>query len=107
MDNAVLCTKCKRDNPADAQFCQGCGARLELICSACATTNGLDANFCKKCGTRLVANTEVRSETARRANPLDPSQPSDTAVRLITSQSDVIDGERKTVTALFADIKGS
>ena len=62
----MLCTKCKGDNPGDAQFCQGCGARLELICPTCATANGLDANFCKKCGTRLAAATEVPSETAKR-----------------------------------------
>src|SRR5215469_1693959 len=106
MDNAVLCTKCKRDNPADAQFCQGCGLRLELICSACATANGLDANFCKKCGTRLAASTEVPSETAQRAKPLDLSPAGGLAIKLIAPESNVIDGERKTVTALFADIKG-
>src|SRR5215469_9757441 len=104
MDNAVLCTKCKRDNPADAQFCQGCGARLELICSACATANSLDADFCKKCGARLVASTEVPSESAtQRANRLDLSPIGDPGIRLIAPQSAVIDGERKTVTALFAD----
>src|SRR5499427_8586705 len=103
----MLCAKCKRDNPADAQFCQGCGARLELICSACATANGLDANFCKKCGMRLPASTEIPSETAQRASPLDPSSASEPAIRLIAPHSDAIDGERKTVTALFADIKGS
>jgi class 3 adenylate cyclase len=69
--------------------------------------NGLDANFCKKCGTRLAASSEVPSDTAQRAKPLDPSEAGDTAVRLIAPKSDVIDGERKTVTALFADIKGS
>jgi predicted ATPase/class 3 adenylate cyclase len=103
----VLCAKCKRDNPADAQFCQGCGARVELICSACATANGLDANFCKKCGTRLAARTEVPSETAQRAKPLNSSPAGEPAIRLIAPLSEVIDGERKTVTSLFADIKGS
>jgi class 3 adenylate cyclase/tetratricopeptide (TPR) repeat protein len=103
----VLCAKCKRDNPADAQFCQGCGAQLELICSACTTANGLDANFCKKCGTRLAASTEAPSETAQHAKPLDPSSAGEPAIRLIAPQSDVVDGERKTLTALFADIKGS
>src|SRR5215471_14322497 len=107
MGNAVICAKCKRDNPADAQFCQGCGARLELICSACTTANGVDANFCKKCGTSLAAGTEVPSETGQRAKPFDTSPTGEPAIRLIAPQSDVIDGERKTVTALFADIRGS
>jgi class 3 adenylate cyclase len=103
----VLCARCKRDNPADAQFCQGCGAQLELICSACAASNGLDANFCKKCGTRLAASTELPSETVHCAKPLETSPAVEAAIRLIAPQSDIIDGERKTVSALFADIKGS
>src|SRR5215472_7996649 len=107
MGNAVICAKCKRDNPADAQFCQGCGARLELNCSACSTANSLDANFCKKCGTRLAVNNGVPSERALQAQRRDQSGASETAFRLVAPQSDVIDGERKTVTALFADIKGS
>ena len=103
----MLCARCKRDNPADAQFCQGCGAQLELICSACAASNGLDANFCKKCGTRLAASTELPSETVHCAKPLETSPAVEAAIRLIAPQSDIIDGERKTVSALFADIKGS
>jgi class 3 adenylate cyclase/tetratricopeptide (TPR) repeat protein len=103
----MRCAKCTRDNPGDAQFCQGCGARLELICPTCATANGLDAKFCKKCGTHLAAATEVSSETAQRATPLDRSLLGEMAIRLTAPESDVIDGERKTVTALFADLKGS
>jgi class 3 adenylate cyclase/tetratricopeptide (TPR) repeat protein len=103
----VLCAKCERNNSGDAQFCQGCGARLELICSTCATANGLDANFCKKCGTRLTASTQVPSEIGQRAKPLDQSLLGERAIRLTVPGSDVIDGERKTVTALFADIRGS
>jgi class 3 adenylate cyclase len=67
----------------------------------------VDANFCKKCGTRLAASTEVPSETAQRANPLDRSILGEMAIRLTAPESDGIDGERKTVTALFADLKGS
>jgi class 3 adenylate cyclase/tetratricopeptide (TPR) repeat protein/ribosomal protein L40E len=103
--DAVLCTKCKRDNPPDAQFCQGCGVRLELICSACAAPNGLDANFCKKCGARLTPDRLPVNTSGEKLPAQSPS--SETTVRLVAAHSDAIDGERKTVTALFADIKGS
>jgi class 3 adenylate cyclase len=104
----VQCTKCNRDNPADAQFCQGCGARLELVCVACAAPNSFDANFCKRCGARLTGPSAPASAAPSRGVPSVQSSSGGSApVRLLTPQSDVVDGERKTVTALFADIKGS
>jgi class 3 adenylate cyclase len=102
--DVVRCTKCKRDNPADAQFCQGCGLRLELICPACATSNSVDANFCKKCGAHLTADALSASASSEK---LPARSQSSETVQLITQHSDAIEGERKTVTALFADIKGS
>jgi len=31
----MRCPSCNHDNPGDASFCEGCGAKLELICPAC------------------------------------------------------------------------
>jgi class 3 adenylate cyclase/ribosomal protein L40E len=104
----MTCAKCNRDNPADAQFCQRCGAQLELTCPACGAANGLDANFCKKCGARLTSETppadvSVSAEKAARRQFI-----AETTVRLnAPAAGDIPEGERKTVTALFADIKGS
>jgi len=96
----MLCTKCNNDNPADASFCEGCGAKLELVCPTCKTLASPGARFCKKCGTTLAAT------------PPDshPTSPSESLIRVTADAgfpSEAIDGERKTVTALFADIKGS
>jgi class 3 adenylate cyclase len=96
----MICTKCHSDNLADAVFCTECGARMEQACSACGTTNPPDSKFCRKCGKRLAAvepeparTRAAAVETSDRVNPDgSPKQ---------------LQGERKMVTALFADIKGS
>jgi hypothetical protein len=83
------------------------GARLELVCVVCAAPNSLDANFCKRCGARLMGNSEPPSAASSRAQSVQSSGVESAAVRLLAPQPDAVDGERKTVTALFADIKGS
>jgi class 3 adenylate cyclase len=96
----MICAKCHSDNLADAVFCAECGARMEQACSACGATNPPNSKFCRKCGNRLAAaepelalTRAAAIETSVRINPDGPSEE--------------LQGERKTVTALFADIKGS
>jgi hypothetical protein len=96
----MLCAKCSNDNPADASFCEGCGAKLDLVCPICKTLASPEARFCKKCGAALAA---TRPDS-------QPAIPSESPIRVTddaSSTPEAIDGERKTVTALFADIKGS
>jgi class 3 adenylate cyclase/ribosomal protein L40E len=96
----MLCAKCNNDNPTDASFCEGCGAKLEFVCPTCKTLASPGARFCKKCGTALAA-TRPGSHLAI---------PSESPIRVTAdggSASETVEGERKTVTALFADIKGS
>src|SRR5713101_6868542 len=97
----MLCTKCNYDNPADALFCMKCGAKVENRCSSCSTVNPVDANFCRKCGAALAsrAASSLGSATAAEAQHAE--------VILEQRTGDGLDGERKTVTALFADIKDS
>src|ERR1700737_2716509 len=97
----MLCSNCNYDNPADASFCEGCGSKLELACPACKAPVNPGARFCKRCGTAIGA----AKPDAHAAGSFSESQikvAGDTG-----SASEAIDGERKTVTALFADIKGS
>src|SRR5260221_7192356 len=97
----MLCAKCSNDNPADASFCERCGAKLELVCPVCNASVSPGALFCKKCGTAIGA----AKPNALAASPSPGSQIKVTADA--SSAPEPIDGERKTVTALFADIKGS
>src|SRR6516225_480783 len=93
----MQCPSCKTDNPPDAAFCEQCGSKLELVCHACNAAVGPEARFCKKCGTA----------TAQSA-PASVKKSADEPIRIAdTPANENLDGERKTVTVLFADIKGS
>jgi class 3 adenylate cyclase/predicted ATPase len=92
----VICQSCGHENPAANQFCGGCGAALVRACAACGNSNPPDHRFCGKCGAVLGGS----ATAAKQAEP--------PRVR-ISERVDLenLEGERKTVTALFADIKGS
>jgi len=96
----MRCPSCNHDNSADALFCDACGAKLESICATCGTTNQPDARFCKKCGTRIATESAPAKPAAAPTAPHIRVTPE-------SNSPENIEGERKTVTALFADIKGS
>src|SRR5258707_8148368 len=96
----MRCPSCHHDNPGDASLCEGCGAKLELICPACKASVSPGARFCKKCGASVgIAKGDVSATATSQGSQISVAADSDAA--------DTIEGERKTVTALFADIKGS
>jgi len=98
----MYCTNCASDNPADAAFCEQCGYRLEWVCPACQAPASAGARFCKKCGASLDA-------ASARAAPSATKSAVAEGIRLLAEQTstNVGNGERKTVTALFADLKSS
>jgi class 3 adenylate cyclase len=92
------CSSCNRENPDDAKFCVGCGSPFAGRCAKCGAENPSDASFCKQCGTRLNAKAVPSAAVA---------VPGPVGLSAERADSAALDGERKTVTALFADIKGS
>ena len=100
----MRCAKCGFDNREGRKFCAQCGTGLNLRCSSCGAENTPGEKFCGECGGALAG---ARSAGAHNAPELKPTAP---GVRVSPEQSDssaALEGERKTVTALFADIKGS
>jgi len=93
------CDRCRQENPAEAQVCGGCGARLFLRCPTCSTPNQPGSKFCHECGRALGG-------AAPRPLPPDNYTPPHLAQRILTSRA-ALEGERKLITVLFADIKGS
>jgi class 3 adenylate cyclase/tetratricopeptide (TPR) repeat protein len=87
------CPACGRHNRTDAAFCDSCGASLAHLCQRCGAELRADAKFCDSCGHRLGAE-DVRSRTP------------DHLVQKILIERTKIEGERRTVTVLFADAKG-
>src|SRR5262245_46247266 len=100
----MKCPRCQHESPADAVFCQECGRRLEEACPGCGTANRLDAKFCKKCGQPVAVRPPAA--TAVKFPPPVSYTPKHLAEKILTSKS-ALEGERKLVTVLFADLKGS
>jgi class 3 adenylate cyclase len=99
----MKCPRCQHESPADAVFCQECGARLEAACPGCGTANQLGAKFCKKCGQPVA--TTLPAAAVKFPSP-DSYTPKHLAEKILTSKG-ALEGERKQVTVLFADLKGS
>ncbi|HUF76780.1 MAG TPA: adenylate/guanylate cyclase domain-containing protein [Longimicrobiales bacterium] len=97
------CPRCEQPAPADAAFCPKCGAKLTRACGQCGVANAPDDNFCRKCGARL--DVASAPPATRFATPQSYT-PQHLADRILTSKT-ALEGERKQVTVLFADLKGS
>ncbi|WP_432260126.1 adenylate/guanylate cyclase domain-containing protein [Cupriavidus sp. TMH.W2] len=105
----MRCAVCGFENPAGAKFCEECGARLVRVCPACGQEANASAKFCNECGASLSAVPPVPAIAA--STPIDYTPPY-LAQRILAAQAEMeargpADGERKTVTALFADMAGS
>src|SRR5215472_10580373 len=102
----MTCSQCQRETPVGAVFCDECGTRLEAACAACGEPNRLEAKFCRKCGQSLVhIERDSQSGVARFTSPASYT-PTQLAEKILTSRA-ALEGERKQVTVLFADLKGS
>jgi class 3 adenylate cyclase/tetratricopeptide (TPR) repeat protein len=94
------CPECQFVNRDGAKFCKKCGNKLELLCPSCGHLNQADSLFCDECGYNL--------KTPEQAPSIDFSAPQSytpkfLAEKILTSRSS-IEGERKLVTVLFADV---
>jgi class 3 adenylate cyclase/tetratricopeptide (TPR) repeat protein len=96
----MQCPSCSHENRATARFCEECGEPLARSCESCGTELRKGAKFCDECGTPTTAS----PAGAGRA----PSEytPRHLADKILHSKS-ALEGERKQVTVLFADVKGS
>jgi class 3 adenylate cyclase/tetratricopeptide (TPR) repeat protein len=99
----MSCTKCGTENAVGKKFCSQCGSALPSRCSKCGAENTQTSRFCGDCGAALVSNAEPAATRSSQIGSIPPD------IRVAPEQPDALaaDGERKTVTALFADIKGS
>ena len=95
----MLCPRCRTDNRKGRRFCSRCAAPLAVVCATCEFTNDPGDEFCGGCGQRLggarVAGRAPNSYTPRHL-----------AEKILTSRS-ALEGKRKQVTVLFADLEDS
>src|SRR5438477_8956622 len=129
----MRCPQCQHQNGETAKFCEECGAKLISACPQCGQQINPTAKFCPECGTALTGKSRAKrrnGETAKRKTTADfgprtsdprlqtldtrpvSYTPPHLAERIRAEQAAMearggSDGERKTITALFADLKGS
>src|SRR6516165_4203455 len=92
----MCCSKCGADNREGRKFCTQCGSSLAAKCPRCGAAIEPAEKFCGECGAALGTP------------PAAIGRSEEPQIRIaVTPAPENLDGERKTVTALFADIKGS
>jgi class 3 adenylate cyclase len=103
----MTCPACGQDLRPGARFCDGCGAVVEARCPACGKNQRSQARFCDACGTPLGAAGPAATAGAPIAARAPSSYtPRHLAERILT-EGRALRGERKEVTVLFVDVKGS
>jgi class 3 adenylate cyclase len=102
------CPRCATANPEGAKFCLNCGTALAMACPQCGAVLTPRARFCTECGARVVPPTrEVPlAEPDAFATRFQRLVPKEYAERLLATRGQVAP-ERRTVTILFSDVKGS
>src|SRR5262245_22114983 len=93
----MRCAECGADNREGRKFCAKCAAPLARLCPQCGASNEPGEDFCGECAAPLGRH----SAASPKGLSSGPIQIAD------TSAPQNLEGERKTVTALFADVKGS
>ena len=96
----MRCPQCQFENVDGAKFCNECGGKLEISCSQCGKPNPPGSKFCNECGNDL--------KELQIGAPVDFTKPQSytpkhLADKILTTRSS-IEGERKLVTVLFADV---
>lgn len=94
----MICQQCHESNPTTAKFCLNCGSALIARCTNCQTVLPTGAKFCMSCGQQVGGATTADRE---QLSKLAAATPSSLANKIRAVQPTA--GERKVVTALFAD----
>jgi predicted ATPase/class 3 adenylate cyclase len=103
----MKCAHCALENPPGFAFCGQCGTKLAFLCASCGFGNPEGFTFCGRCGSPLRAGSDATG--LQRPTKFASSQsytPKYLAEKILSSKS-ALEGERKHVTVLFADMKGS
>src|SRR5262245_33670211 len=99
----MTCPRCQQKSRPGAKFCEECGAPLTRTCAHCGAQISPMAKFCSECAHRA---SQAATSTPQRFKAPEDYTPKHLAERILTSKA-ALEGERKQVTVLFADMKGS
>src|SRR5215475_311847 len=102
----MRCLRCQHENRSAAKFCEECAAPLGRSCAHCGAPLSPTAKFCSECAHPTGSSSGSTGPTTARFTAPERGIPRHLAERIIESQAS-LEGERKQVTVLFADLKGS
>jgi class 3 adenylate cyclase len=96
----MKCSRCQAENPPGTRFCGQCAAPLAAVCPSCGASNPPENKFCGQCAAPIGKPAQPRFAAPESYTPKHLAE------KILTSKS-ALEGERKQVTVLFADLKGS
>jgi len=99
----MKCPRCQYENRPGAKFCEECAAPLARACANCGAQLSPTAKFCSECAHPAG---QAAPSTSQRFGAPEAYTPKHLAEKILTSKA-ALEGERKQVTVLFADLKGS
>ena len=104
----MTCPRCRQENPPQAKFCLECATPLARQCVNCDTPLPASAKFCLECAHPVGAPRTERgpAEAQARFSSPDTYTPKHLAERILISKA-ALEGERKKVTVIFADLKAA
>ncbi len=102
---STKCSQCGFENPLGVNVCGNCAAPLARACASCGFENPGNFKFCGNCGTNLLSASPARGTRAESRQLIANPMPAALAEKIATAGKQ-IEGERRTVTVLFADITG-
>src|SRR5437870_2428937 len=96
------CPSCGHQNREGARFCAQCATPLvdTVTCQSCGALHPPAARHCDSCGQALAATAPLLASDPR-------SHPPEHLAEKIRADRATLEGERKQVTVLFADVMGS
>ena len=96
----MQCPKCQFENREEGNFCSECGYKFEITCPKCGNKIRSGGKFCYDCGEKIAEPLEIPSLDYTQPQSYTPKFLADKILRSRSS----IEGERKLVTVLFADV---
>ena len=106
----VKCPACHHENREQALFCDKCGGKLETACPHCGNALRPEARFCDGCGKPLDPTprtspgpSPLGARAENLAGKITAYTPKHLIEKVLKTRS-ALEGERKQVTVLFADV---
>lgn len=96
----MQCPECQFENREEAKFCSECGYKFRITCPKCRHKIIPESKFCDECGYDLR---QFKDPPAIDYSEPQSYTPKFLADKILTNRSS-IEGERKLVTVLFAEV---